>query len=143
MLWLLDDYIKEMTILNVFILQMSRYGHLELLTPPDDGCILNGITRQTIIDLKGEIKKKFNVVVEERQVSIHEVINSYREERLISMFGASTHCPLLPISRVVYKDQTINIRNEGFKFNDKLNNMLTHLMTADPSTSPWLTKMED
>ena len=44
-LWLLDDYIKEMTILNVFVLQMSRYGHLELLTPPDDGCILNGVTR--------------------------------------------------------------------------------------------------
>ena len=44
-LWLLDDYIKEMTILNIFMLQQSRYGHLELLTPPDDGCILNGVTR--------------------------------------------------------------------------------------------------
>ena len=44
-LWLLDDYIKEMTILNVFMLQQSRYGHLELLTPPNDGCILNGVTR--------------------------------------------------------------------------------------------------
>jgi branched-chain amino acid aminotransferase len=54
-LWLLDDYIKEMTILNVFILQMSRYGHLELLTPPDDGCILNGVTRQTIMDMQNEI----------------------------------------------------------------------------------------
>ena len=44
-LWLLDDYIKEMTILNVFMLQRSRYGNLELITPPDDGCILNGVTR--------------------------------------------------------------------------------------------------
>ena len=44
-LWLLDDYIKEMTILNIFMLQESRYGHLELLTPPNDGCILNGVTR--------------------------------------------------------------------------------------------------
>jgi len=42
-LWLLDDYIKEMTILNVFILQQSRLGHLELVTPPDDGCIFNGV----------------------------------------------------------------------------------------------------
>lgn len=60
-LWLLDDYIKEMTILNVFILQISRYGHVELVTPPDDGCILNGVTRQTIIDLKQEILDKFNI----------------------------------------------------------------------------------
>ena len=55
-LWLLDDYVKEMTILNVFMLQMSRYGHIELLTPPDDGCILNGVTRQTILDMKDDIK---------------------------------------------------------------------------------------
>jgi branched-chain amino acid aminotransferase len=44
-LWLLDDYITEMTIQNVFILWMSRYGHYELVTPPDDGTILNGVTR--------------------------------------------------------------------------------------------------
>ena len=44
-LWLLDDYIKETTVLNVFILQQSRYGWLELLTPPQDTCIMNGITR--------------------------------------------------------------------------------------------------
>ena len=65
-LWLLDDYVKEMTILNVFMLQISRYGHLELLTPPDDGCILNGVTRQTIIDMKDDIMKKFKIKVEER-----------------------------------------------------------------------------
>ena len=75
-LWLLDDYIKEMTILNVFMLQISRYGRLELLTPPDDGCILNSISRQTILDLKDEIQQKFNLDVVERQVSIHEVISS-------------------------------------------------------------------
>ena len=51
-LWLLDDYITEMTIMNVFVLMQSRYGHYELVTSPDDGTILNGVTRQTIIDLK-------------------------------------------------------------------------------------------
>ena len=69
-LWLLDDYVKEMTMLNVFVLQQSRYGHLELLTPPDDGCILNGVTRQSILDMKDEIEKKFKVQVIERQFSI-------------------------------------------------------------------------
>jgi hypothetical protein len=27
-LWLLDDYVKEMTVLNVFALLKSRYGEL-------------------------------------------------------------------------------------------------------------------
>ena len=65
-LWLLDDYIKEMTILNVFCLQQSRLGHLELITPPNDGCILNGIARQTILDLEDKIRENMNVKVEER-----------------------------------------------------------------------------
>ena len=62
-LWLLDDYIKEMTILNVFMLQQSRLGYTELLTPPDDGCILNGVTRQSILDMSDEIEATLGVKV--------------------------------------------------------------------------------
>jgi branched-chain amino acid aminotransferase len=52
-LWLLDDYIKEMTILNFFILVRNRVGgELELVTPPNDGCIFNGVARQSILELK-------------------------------------------------------------------------------------------
>lgn len=54
-LWLLDDYVMEMTQHNIFVLQQSRFGNLELLTPPDNGCILNGVTRQTIVDMADEI----------------------------------------------------------------------------------------
>merc|ERR1712130_840221 len=126
-LWLLDDYIKEMTILNVFVLQMSRYGHMELLTPPDDGCILNGVTRQTILDMKNDIKAKLNVEVHEKQVSIHELINSNKEGRLFSVFGASTHCPILNVSRIVYRDNVINFdMSTGVEEIDKLNSMLVN-----------------
>ena len=106
-LWLLDDYIKEMTILNVFMLQQSRYGNMELITPPDDGCILNGVNRQTILDMADKVEAELGCKVVERQISIHELINSDKEDRLISMFGVSTHCPLLPVNRVCYKDTTL------------------------------------
>ena len=108
---------------------MSRYGHIELLTPPDDGCILNGVTRQTILDLKEDIKKQFDINVEERQVSIHELINSDKEGRLLSVFGASTYCPLLPVSRLCYRDTTMNLNlAAGQDFNNKLNKMLVDVM---------------
>jgi len=106
-LWLLDDYVKECTVLNVFILQQSRFGHLELITPPQDTCIMNGVTRQTIIDMKDHIEKTFNLKMEERQISIHEVINSSRESRLLEVFGGATYCPLLPFDRIVYQDTTM------------------------------------
>ena len=44
-LWTLDGFIKEMTVINVFALIKSRYGVLELITPPNDGCIFNGSVR--------------------------------------------------------------------------------------------------
>lgn len=48
-LWTLDGFVKEMTVINVFALIKSRYGTLELITPPDDGCIFNGSVRKSII----------------------------------------------------------------------------------------------
>ena len=80
---------------------------MELLTPPADGCILNGVTRQTLIDMKDEIKAQTGLDVVARNVSIHEIINSDKEGRLMSVFGASTYCPLLPVTRLCYRDTTI------------------------------------
>ena len=83
-----------------------------------------------------------NVKVEERQISIHELINSDKEGRLLSMFGVSTHCPLLPISRVCYRDTTMILdQQKGKDFNDKLNKMLLDMMVMDPP-HPWITPME-
>ena len=142
-LWLLDDNIKEMTVLNVFMLQQSRFGHLELLTPPNDGCIVPGITRQTILDMGDKIKAKLGCEVKEREISIHELINSDKEDRLISMFGASTHCPLMAINRLCYRDTTINLDlAQGKKMNDALNTMIVEEMTG-ALTRPWITSMED
>lgn len=75
-LWLLDDYVNEMTVLNVFALMKTRYGTYELVTPPNDGCIFNGTVRQSTIDLKDDILKEKNVKIVERQLSIHEIINA-------------------------------------------------------------------
>lgn len=141
-LWLLDNYIKEMTILNVFTLWMSRYGTFEMITPPNDGCIMNGVSRQTLLDLKDDIKKEFNIDVIERQISIHEVINAYKEDRLIEMFGASTHCPLQPIKKVVYQDHTIDLANsQKDQYAVRFNKMILDLMTG-PTSHQWITPME-
>jgi hypothetical protein len=81
------------------------------------------------------------VKVVERQVSIHELINSDKEGRLLSVFGASTYCPLLPVSRICYRDTTMNLDlSDGKEFNDKLNGMLIDAMHAD--SGPWITPME-
>ena len=114
---------------------------MELVTPDADTCILNGFTRQTIIDLKERIEKQFNLKVVERQISIHEVINSSKEGRLFEMFGASTHCPLIPINRVVYRDTTIILdhNNDGGNVSKGLDKLLMDEMKGN---SKWTTPLE-
>ena len=138
-LWLLDDYVKEMTNLNVFAIQQSRYGHLEMLTPPDDGCIHNGIMRKSVLELAGEIKKKFNIEVVERQFSIQELINSNKEGRLLEMFGTSISTTVRTVSRICYKDTTMILNQQtGGKFSKAIYEMIFSIMSGDPN-HPWVT----
>ena len=70
------------------------------------------------------------------------MINSDKEGRLKAIFGVSTHCPLLPISRVCYRDTTMLLdKNAGNGFLGKLNNMLVDMMFQDPPHK-WITPME-
>ena len=89
-LWLLDDYVQEMTILNVFFVIKNRYGYLKLYTPLDNGCILSGMTRQSIIEMRAQIAQNTGMELVERQISIHEILEANKEGRLIEAFGTST-----------------------------------------------------
>lgn len=140
-LWLLDDYVKEMTVLNVFALVKSRYGELELITPPDDGCIFNGVERKTILDLADEIKREKSVKIVEKQISIHELIHADKEQRLLEFFGGATSSGIQSIRRIGFKDQTIDLTSKDISFAKYLNNKLYNIMTG-PTDHPWISKVE-
>ena len=90
-----------------------------------------------------KIEAELGCKVIERQISIHELVNSDKEDRLVSMFGVSTHCPLLPVNRVCYRDTTLMLDTEsGREFNSKLNSMIVDVMQAAPEGNPWITPME-
>ena len=48
-LWLLHDYVTEVGTMNLFVFWKNERGEDELITPPLDGTILPGITRDSII----------------------------------------------------------------------------------------------
>lgn len=142
-LWMLDDYVQEMTILNVFFLIMNRYGKLELATPADNGCILPGFIRNTILELKDEIEKETGMLAQERPISIHEIFNANDEGRLIEAFGCSTASLIQPISKIVHRDQVValNTDKDG-QYVNYLNRKIVDLMKG-PDTHPWVTSLED
>ncbi len=68
-LWLVDNELSEAGTMNIWI-HRKRNGKQELITPPLDGTILPGVTRDSILKLA----KSKNIVVKETKISIQELI---------------------------------------------------------------------
>lgn len=86
-----------------FLMSMiqNRYGKLQFITPPDNGCILPNVTRNSILDLASKIKEDIDVDIVERPISIHEIISAYYEDRVLEVIGCSSSSHIQPISNIV------------------------------------------
>ena len=140
-LWTLDGFIKEMTYINVFALIKSRFGQVELITPPNDGCIFNGSVRKSILELREEIEREAGVKVVEKQLSIQEMASASQEGRFQEFFGCSTSCNIQPVSRIVHENDVIEMANKQSTFSNYLNNKLTSIMSG-PADHKWITSFQ-
>jgi len=70
-----------------------------LITPPAKDTILKGITRDSVITLA----KDWNMKVEERKISIDEIIEAIENKSLTEVFGVGTAATVAHISEIGYK----------------------------------------
>lgn len=97
-----NKYIEESGAMNVFFLIDER-----LVTPPLEGTILEGVTRNSVIHLA----KDWGIDVEERRVSIDEIISASNEGRFREAFGTGTAAVISPIGEIWHNDTMININS--------------------------------
>ncbi|CAG8432839.1 7327_t:CDS:2 [Diversispora eburnea] len=102
-LWLFgeDDEITEVGTMNCFALLKN-----EQVTPPLDGSILAGVTRDCILYLArswNEFK------VSERKITMSEVKTAAEKGRLLEMFGSGTACIVSPIKGIHYRGLNIEV----------------------------------
>ncbi|KAL7882426.1 hypothetical protein SRHO_G00000840 [Serrasalmus rhombeus] len=107
-LWLYGDdhQITEVGTMNLFLYWVNEEGEEELATPPLDGIILPGITRQSILELTrkwGEFK------VSERYLTMADLRLALKENRVKEMFGSGTACVVSPVGRVLYQGENLEI----------------------------------
>lgn len=97
---LTHQYIEESGTMNVFF-------NIEgtLITPALDGTILQGITRDSII----RVAKDEGIRVEERRVSVEEVVSAARNGRLRSAFGAGTAATIAHIAKIAFGDEEFEL----------------------------------
>ncbi|KAG7456219.1 hypothetical protein MATL_G00249320 [Megalops atlanticus] len=107
-LWLYgeDHQITEVGTMNLFLYWINEDGEEELATPPLDGIILPGITRQSILELTrkwGEFK------VSERYLTMADLRRALKEDRVKEMFGSGTACVVSPVGRILYQGENLFI----------------------------------
>lgn len=104
-LWLYKDKILEVGACNIFFLIKTKSGQLELITAPLDGSILPGVTRSAVLELERE-KKRY--VVSERDFTLTELKEAYKDGRLVEVFGTGTAVCIMPVNKISKKLHNIS-----------------------------------
>lgn len=92
-------YIEEMSGMNFFAVIDDK-----VVTPALTDTILDGVTRKSIID----IAKSEKMEVEERKLSIDEVLIAIEEDRCTEAFVCGTAAVVAPISSFMDKDRKVH-----------------------------------
>lgn len=111
-LWLFGEekYITEVGTMNVFfVFKDLATGKKELVTAPLDGTILEGVTRDSILELARERLDPNEWTVSERYYSIYEVQEKAEKGELVEAFGSGTAAVVSPIKEIGFNGVDINV----------------------------------
>lgn len=97
-----QKYIEEVGTMNIFI----RFKN-EVATPKLTGGILPGITRDSVI----QILRDWEMKVNERQISMDEVITEYKKGNVLSVFGTGTAAIISEVELLKYKDAEMTFQS--------------------------------
>ncbi|KAF1969356.1 branched-chain amino acid aminotransferase II [Bimuria novae-zelandiae CBS 107.79] len=111
LLWLFgdDDRITEAGTMNLFVvLQIGDEERFKLVTPPLDGMILPGVTRDCVLSLVRERLAPAGWIVSERDICMTEVVHAAVAGKLIEAFGTGTAAIVSPIRTIKYRDRLVH-----------------------------------
>ncbi len=89
-------YVQECGTMNVFFI----IGNTAITPSLNEGTILAGVTRDSVI----ELLKELGLNVEERRLSMDEIVEAYKKGTLREVFGTGTAATISPIKELAYKD---------------------------------------
>lgn len=93
-------YIEELGAANVIFVIDGKF-----VTPSTRDTILEGITRDTILTLV----RHWGVEVEERRVSVNEIIEALKAGRLTEAFGVGTAATVTPIASIGHEGELYSL----------------------------------
>lgn len=97
-------YIEEVGAMNIFFKINGT-----VVTPELNGSILPGVTRASVI----ELCKSWNILVEERKISVDELLKAAQCGELEEVFGTGTAAVISPVGHLRFEDTVIMVKNGG------------------------------
>ena len=112
-------YVEECGTMNVFFI----IGNTAITPDLEQGTILEGVTRQSTITLL----KEMGLTVEERPLSIHDIIDTYKTGLLKEVFGTGTAATISMIKELRYKDYDMKFDVQNWKTAPTIKKWLTDI----------------
>jgi branched-chain amino acid aminotransferase len=109
-------YVQECGTMNVFFI----IGNTAITPDLGAGTILAGVTRDSVISMLKELGLK----VEERSLSIDEVIEAHKSGELKEVFGTGTAATISLIKELRYKDYVMSFDVESWQTAPEVKNRL-------------------
>lgn len=136
-LWLdgkTGKYIEEVGSMNIFFV----IGGI-LYTPPLEGSILPGITRDSVINLA----RDFGMSVREERLTIDDVTDAIRGGEMSEAFGTGTAAVISPVGELFYEGESYEIGGGSMgALSEKMYNTLTGIQYGElPDTHGWVEKL--
>lgn len=147
-LWLFgdDDYVTEVGTMNFFAALKDKYtGKKTLMTAPLDGTILEGVTRDSVLDLARERLAREGWDVQERRFTMRELSEAAEEGRLLECFGTGTAAVISPVRTIGWKGRLVNCGlaegSEAGEIAQRMKDWIEGIQYGDEPDNPWSWKI--
>lgn len=116
-------YIEESGTMNI-VFEIDG----KLVTPSEDmDTILRGVTKRAVVD----IARHWGVEVEERCVTVEEVVTALREGRVTDAFGAGTAATIAQVAKIGFREELFELPDVTSRtLSNKIKTYLTDLKSG-------------
>ena len=116
-------YIEESGTMNI-VFEIDG----KLVTPSEDmDTILRGVTKRSVVD----IARHWGVEVEERRVTVEEVVTALREGRVTDAFGAGTAATIAQVAKIGFREELFELPDVTSRtLSNKIKTYLTDLKSG-------------
>ncbi|MGN6436923.1 MAG: branched-chain amino acid aminotransferase [Agriterribacter sp.] len=124
-------WLQEVGMMNVFFI----IDNVAITPSLEEGTILNGVTRNSVIT----VLKEMGIKVEERKISIDEVIAAHKAGKLQEVFGTGTAATIAMIQKLKYKDYVMEFNESNWTLSGQVKQKMNDIREGKtPDTHGWM-----